>query len=96
MSTPGFTAEVSFGKAGIQYPTGEDFDEAEGITPQLVYRAGFCGPCYWSNGECVKECSNCGYGGCTYWSQPCPTSSCPPSKGVTTPPCCPAGCRGTC
>jgi hypothetical protein len=93
MCLPGFGAESSLYKTGGHYQMAEGSDHTYGITPQIA-----CGGCYWYNGECVMDCYNrCPPGvkpnGCGgYETVPCrPPRQCPPK-----PPCCPAGCQGTC
>ena len=100
MSLPGFAAQSSLYKTIGHYLTAGSFDYAQGITPQTIH----CGACYWQDGVCVRDCTpihkcppgtinSCDPGGeCDTITQPCPsTQHCP-----TKPPCCPAGCQGTC
>jgi hypothetical protein len=101
MSLPGFGAQSSLYKTIGNYWMAGSFDHAQGIIPQSIT----CGACFWQNNACVRECTvcifhkcppgtinSCDPGGCTTTTQACPsTEHCPPK-----PPCCPAGCQGTC
>jgi hypothetical protein len=100
MSLPGFGAQGSLYKTTGSYWMAGGFDHAQGIIPQTVS----CGPCFWQNNACVRECqvcivhkcppgtiNSCDPGGCTTTIQTCASTQCPPK-----PVCCPAGCQGTC
>ena len=99
MRLPGFGAQSSLYKTSGYYQMAGGFEHVDGITSQLIE----CGPCFWSDGKCVRNCTFCsrcppgvkpnGCGGCTTTTEGCPTNEhCPPPP----PPCCPAGCQGTC
>lgn len=112
MNMPGFGATASLYKTSIYYCVANGWPSVAGahfgpsnLTPQAgIHPAGIihhCGDCYWSNGECVMDCTTCipcpkgvqpnGCGGCETTTVPC-NGTCPPP----TPVCCPRGCQGVC
>lgn len=104
MRLPGFVADVSLYKVSSHYQIAGGLDYSQGVTLQENSSLGFrhCGSCYWSDGQCVQDCTTCipcppgvkpnGCGGCDTVTVPCKA----PGKCPPLPPCCPKGCVGVC
>jgi len=109
MKVPGFTAEASIYKTGIQYHAAWSLGETGGVAVKPVIVQPFlrpilnCGPCYWDlyAGGCIQDCSSkgCTKGDplCSWESEPCPPSACgcrPVGiKCTTSSDCCSGWCH---
>ena len=100
MSFPGFAAESALYETSGRYQMAAGFAGLTGVAPQAPLLR-HCGPCYWSDGQCVQDCTTCipcppghlpnGCGGCDTETVPCKSGHC-----TAPPPCCPKGCQGQC
>ena len=103
MSFPKFSAESALYNTTEHYRMRGGFAYSSGMAVQQFLPIRDCGPCYWSNGSCVQDCSICtpcppgvkpnGCGGCETFTGPCRV---PGGCATPPPPCCPKGCVGVC